>query len=266
MFDDLNNTTKPEGENKESGKDSNPPKPAVFQPVGVSVSEGQTNKEAPVETKLSEEKKMEAKKELDDIFSDTDENIKPAAFHPKEKVLEPVKTEAPKDNKLHKIVIPVIAVIVVIGLIGGGVWAYYKFIGKIDIPFLNNNDSEIIVEEMIEEEKETEKIPQESEEIIEEEEIIPLPEKPEIIEVEIPEPIASPVDTDKDGLTDQEEIQLGTNINSVDSDRDGLFDREEVKVYKTNPLEQDTDGDTYLDGAEVRGGYNPNGPGKLYEL
>jgi hypothetical protein len=74
------------------------------------------------------------------------------------------------------------------------------------------------------------------------------------------------IDTDSDGLTDAEEKQLGTNINSSDSDGDGLFDREEAKVYKTNPLDPDTDKDGYQDGAEVKGGYNPNGTGKLYEI
>lgn len=73
-------------------------------------------------------------------------------------------------------------------------------------------------------------------------------------------------DSDQDGLTDDEETVLGTNPNDADSDHDGLFDREEVKVYKTDPLNPDTDGDTYSDGAEVKSGYNPNGAGKLYEI
>ncbi len=71
------------------------------------------------------------------------------------------------------------------------------------------------------------------------------------------------LDTDKDGLTDVRETQLGTNPNSPDTDADELFDREEVEVYKTNPLNADTDGDTYQDGAEVKKGFNPNGTGKL---
>jgi hypothetical protein len=74
------------------------------------------------------------------------------------------------------------------------------------------------------------------------------------------------VDSDQDGLTDEEEEALGMKINSVDSDDDGLFDREEVKVYKTDPLNPDTDGDGYLDGEEVKNGYNPKGAGKLYEI
>jgi len=74
------------------------------------------------------------------------------------------------------------------------------------------------------------------------------------------------IDSDQDGLTDEEEKSLGTNSNLPDSDNDGLFDREEVKVYGTDPLNPDTDGDGYKDGDEVKNGYNPKGPGKLYEI
>ncbi len=75
--------------------------------------------------------------------------------------------------------------------------------------------------------------------------------------------VAAPIDSDGDSLTDTEEQALGTNINLIDSDFDGLSDYEEVKVYKTDPLKADTDGDTYKDGDEVKSGYNPNGTGKL---
>ncbi len=74
---------------------------------------------------------------------------------------------------------------------------------------------------------------------------------------------ADSVDTDSDGLNDQEEMLAGTDINKVDTDNDGLTDYEEVKTYLTNPLVVDTDGDTYSDGSEVKKGYNPNGAGKL---
>lgn len=74
------------------------------------------------------------------------------------------------------------------------------------------------------------------------------------------------VDSDKDGLTDAEEITFGTKPTNPDTDSDGLFDYEEIKTYKTNPLVPDTDSDGYLDGAEVKSGYNPNGAGKLLVL
>lgn len=76
---------------------------------------------------------------------------------------------------------------------------------------------------------------------------------------------AKPKDSDDDGLSDEEEIKLGTNPNSPDSDNDGLFDYEEVRVYGTDPLKADTDGDGYTDGQEVKGGYNPLGWGKLFD-
>lgn len=73
-------------------------------------------------------------------------------------------------------------------------------------------------------------------------------------------------DMDKDGLSDAQEAEVGTSPSQPDTDADGLFDREEVEVYKTNPLHPDTDGDGFLDGAEVSNGYNPNGPGKLFDV
>jgi hypothetical protein len=82
----------------------------------------------------------------------------------------------------------------------------------------------------------------------------------------MPAVTAPDTDLDQDGLTDAEEERLGTNAQSVDSDNDGLFDREEARVYKTDPLNPDTDGDGFRDGDEVRGGYNPAGSGKLYDL
>jgi hypothetical protein len=52
----------------------------------------------------------------------------------------------------------------------------------------------------------------------------------------------------------------------VDTDKDGLSDYDEVTIYKTNPQKDDTDGDGFKDGDEVKSGYNPNGSGKLGEI
>ncbi|MCP4994321.1 MAG: calcium-binding protein [Gammaproteobacteria bacterium] len=70
--------------------------------------------------------------------------------------------------------------------------------------------------------------------------------------------VGSPValDTDGDGLTDDEELQLGTDPNNADTDGDGLNDGAEVQLG-TNPLGVDTDGDGLNDGAEVQLGTNP---------
>ena len=42
-----------------------------------------------------------------------------------------------------------------------------------------------------------------------------------------------------------------------DSDYDGLTDQSEIQIYHTNPQNPDTDGDGYLDGAEVLAGTDP---------
>ena len=79
-------------------------------------------------------------------------------------------------------------------------------------------------------------------------------------------PPPQPVDTDRDGLTDEEEALYGTDLTKVDSDSDGLTDRDEVKVFETDPNNVDTDADSYSDGEEVRAGYDPKGPGRLLQI
>jgi outer membrane protein OmpA-like peptidoglycan-associated protein/opacity protein-like surface antigen len=58
-------------------------------------------------------------------------------------------------------------------------------------------------------------------------------------------------DDDGDGLSNEEERQLGTDPRNSDSDGDGLSDGKEVKSYKTDPRKADTDGDGLNDGDEV---------------
>jgi hypothetical protein len=77
---------------------------------------------------------------------------------------------------------------------------------------------------------------------------------------------AGPVDSDGDGLLDDQELQLKTDVKKIDTDGDGLTDRQEVEIYKTAPLQKDTDRDGFSDGAEVRNFYNPNGDGELLNI
>ena len=83
---------------------------------------------------------------------------------------------------------------------------------------------------------------------------------------EVPPAPPALIDTDADGLTDEEETAQGTDPRLADTDGDALTDYEEIMIWKTEPLKSDTDGDTYPDGTEVKGGYNPNGTGKLLEI
>lgn len=77
-------------------------------------------------------------------------------------------------------------------------------------------------------------------------------------------PSTAPKDSDGDGLNDDEEAILSTDVNAPDTDKDGLSDYDEVRVYSTDPINPDTDGDTYRDGDEVKNGYNPAGAGKIF--
>ena len=80
--------------------------------------------------------------------------------------------------------------------------------------------------------------------------------------------VNSEKDSDGDGLTDAEELELKTNPNNADTDSDGLTDWAEIKLYNTDPLNPDTDSDGYKDGEEVVKGYDPNrgGNARLFEV
>jgi hypothetical protein len=64
-------------------------------------------------------------------------------------------------------------------------------------------------------------------------------------------------DSDGDGLTDAEEVLLGTDPNNPDSDGDGLGDGAEVYTHDTDPLLFDSDTDGFGDGAELAYGSDP---------
>lgn len=70
-----------------------------------------------------------------------------------------------------------------------------------------------------------------------------------------PDPYASgfdgKLDSDGDGLTDDEEAEYGTDPLNPDTDSDGLSDFDELRTYHTDPLNPDTDYDGLKDGEEV---------------
>ncbi|MFH1662098.1 MAG: hypothetical protein ABIA02_03310 [Candidatus Falkowbacteria bacterium] len=197
------------------------------------------------------------KEQVEDIFSDTENAPKPEAFKPKQSETPSAGSPPPEtgEKKANMKKIIVLAVIILgIALIAfGGYWAFNNFF-KTSI----DGGVDVMKDDMQEEVEKLEENKQE--------EIV----QPDISETKIQETVEPVVvdkkDTDQDGLTDEEEIRAGSNINAVDTDDDGLFDREEVKVYRTNPANADTDGDGFLDGDEVKSGYNPNGSGKLFEI
>lgn len=66
------------------------------------------------------------------------------------------------------------------------------------------------------------------------------------------------IDSDKDGLSNIDEITRGTYPWSSDSDEDGITDYNEIKIYFTDPLNADSDKDGIEDGSEVKLGLDPN--------
>lgn len=66
-------------------------------------------------------------------------------------------------------------------------------------------------------------------------------------------------DTDSDRLLDGEEVlEFGTDPTLLDSDSDGISDYDEIYSYGTNPNIPDSDNDGVNDGAELQAGTDPN--------
>ena len=69
----------------------------------------------------------------------------------------------------------------------------------------------------------------------------------------------SPTDADGDGLTNEQEIDSGSDPNDPDTDGDGLIDGEEV-FLGTDPTNPDTDAAGTSDLDEAQAGTNPLDP------
>ena len=69
--------------------------------------------------------------------------------------------------------------------------------------------------------------------------------------------IDSEEDPDEDGINNRDEIDLGTSPINSDTDRDNLTDYEELYQYHTDPLLEDTDGDGLTDYDDVKLGFSP---------
>lgn len=184
-------------------------------------------------------------------------------------VPEMYEVKAPKISKA--IITGIIAIVVVLVLGGGGLFIYNQFIlnsgnriiAPIDYDSQNDTDifgadadgvekvdSTILTEEVIDDSIEN-GFENTTGSLFEKESDIFLSE---------------PVDTDGDGLDDEREANLNTDPAHWDTDGDGLSDGDEVIIWKTDPLNPDSDADGFEDGAEIKNGYSPTGPGKIFEL
>lgn len=167
--------------------------------------------------------------------------LRPAQPQPALPTGERVMLESPKTSWAKLLVLIIAGVLVILG-VGG--WLLFRGY------FLKSQQAKPAAEEDVKIEETTS-------------EVFPEPEATGEVPVE---ETAAPADMDGDGLTDDEELMVGTDPSLADTDGDQLSDKDEVKVYKTDPLNPDTDGDTFLDGEEVKKGYDPKGKGKLFEV
>jgi serine/threonine protein kinase/predicted secreted protein len=67
-------------------------------------------------------------------------------------------------------------------------------------------------------------------------------------------------DDDRDGLSNEKELEIGTLPDKRDTDEDGLDDGEEVNNRNTDPLDSDSDDDGLKDSDEVSRGIDPLNP------
>ncbi len=208
---------------------------------------------------------------VEDIFSET-ENPDPGVVLPNmplegapaDAVPQPPVLPSQSSGKLKVFIVGFIGVLIIAG---GGWYVYDRFLSgdQLEIGEIGNVPSDAFLppDPVVADPVVDDVVADEVDDQVEPEAPIDTPEP-------IVEPVAevipvAPVDSDSDGLTDEEELSLGTNPQSLDSDADGLTDSDEVKIWKTNPLATDSDGDGFSDGDEVKNGYNPAGPGKLFE-
>lgn len=195
---------------------------------------------------------LNKKEEIEDIFEEVDgETAKtPSSSIPESQptagpaVKEVIEKETPGGkSKLFMRIILIVAAFLLIAVVGYTIWQYFSEPATDDNTVVINTSNENVNEVVVNTNSQN---------------------------INVSQPVINSsivkTDSDRDGLLDEDEKELGTNPNTPDTDKDGLFDYEEVNVYHTDPTDPDTDKDGYKDGEEVSNGFNPNGTGKLYNL
>lgn len=202
--------------------------------------------------------------EPEDIFAETDPYVVPTPAAASTKPAnEPVVASGPSPW------IFVLVAVIVLGVLGGGGYWYWSSHSGAEVPATEQSaENGAAMEQPSPGSPAPQPMPAPTPKPTPTPDPTPIPEPttPDPSEpVNPPDPV-NLQDTDRDGLTDDEERVAGTDPLSPDTDSDGLTDFDELRIYRTDPTMPDTDGDSYLDGQEVEGGYNPNGPGKLFEI
>lgn len=232
----------------------------------IAQSLGQNQASSPVEPVAGLAPQNSGVPKIEDIFSDT-ELEKPEALQPKQAgdVVSDEEMVEQKAVSKKKLITLIVVSVLFLAIVAGAYFGYTYYVkGGNKLPFLGGEkagDMSSVENEPAEAEVDTvtNQVPENNENQVINGDENNEPENVPVINNGV-------LDTDGDGISDQDEVVRGMDIENPDSDSDGLFDREEVMVYNTDPTLADTDGDGFSDGDEVKGGYNPNGTGKLYDI
>ena len=138
--------------------------------------------------------------------------------------------------------------------------------GVLAEPVVDTASTPVVTEEAVTEDAATPPVATEevaTEEVVTEEVVTEEAATEEVVTEEAATEEAGAVDTDEDGLTDDEEVDVGTDPAVFDSDGDGLGDGDEINVFGTDPLVPDTDGDGVSDGVEVEAETDPLDPASV---
>ena len=153
--------------------------------------------------------------QVEDIFAEIDKNKpKPTTTQTQE------KTKTKKRSKMPIVIIVAIALLSVLG------YLWYSMDGIISTQELKKYLTMIELGDIVGKDEDKK----------DEEKVIPKPEN---------------IDTDLDGLLDEKELELGTDVNLSDTDGDQLSDYDEVSIHNTDPLIADTDSDGFSDSEEL---------------
>lgn len=167
-----------------------------------------------------------------------------------------------KEPTLSRGIMTTIIIVVVLLILGAGAWFIYGLLrtpaNQVSDP-LDSGFNDIGIEAEVE----IQEIGSNGELEITDEDTVPAFGDADLLDDRII--FGEPVDSDSDGLVDEEEEARNTDPQNWDSDGDELNDGDEVLVWNTDPLNPDTDGDGYLDGQEIKAGYNPAGPGRFVD-